>query len=305
MGSLVLKLGQAECPFTFTRVGLGHDLSVTKDAGPQIETDIDLTGVSGLLPPGTKAPLHLNIKRGFGLTLSSGGVTVIMGGTATGKSTLAEILYIAANHNNIPASFIRYGEPEADSLLSTPMLISCLADALVGPEELIIWDSIRRIAFNSKGAAGKGGISMGLFNDLTSLSVVAQQLNKALVIILNPLISDAEYEKAYEAALNGSVRSTIVCPSPGVFHYSTRDESIHLTRTSSQYRFSAEDAALARKEFRHSLGVSGYGPMTTAPESASLDEFKMAVLKKSASISLTLPQLLTSGLLSDGDDNDN
>jgi hypothetical protein len=160
------------------------------------------------------------------------GVTVMFGQAGTGKTVTINYMREGLAREDHKSSLIRYGEPEltpvSEGVATLPLLrpqdlLLKIGQTLFSDSRVIFVDSFREFVYSpAKSAAGKGGMNMGIFNELTRLSAVTTFLGKSLVIALNPLTADADLIDMYREALGGSVTTVMIMNSPGSVSVSSR-----------------------------------------------------------------------------------
>lgn len=149
------------------------------------------------------------------------GLIGLYGPSGTGKTHLLQ--YIMSKINN--PLFIRFNEPELPITHFTPNeTIKCFEEFLESDQKFCGIDSGRFWVYNSlgKSAAGKGGISTGLYSDLTQLSNALAMKGKTMIMIINPMSPDADSRAAVLNALDGSLAGVIEAISYGKFSYKAR-----------------------------------------------------------------------------------
>lgn len=147
------------------------------------------------------------------------GVGVVLGKSGTGKTLLTRYVLEALNQKDV--AYISFREPTEGSIVREATAYLAMLNAL---EPVIVFDSIRSILFASdtKGATGKGGIHMGIFQILTVWDLMARALGKHVIFVFNPLSNDEEALELYKEALIGSVSMVITTSEPGSFDVSSR-----------------------------------------------------------------------------------
>lgn len=152
------------------------------------------------------------------------GVTALIGGSGTGKTELGNKLAHLLGSN---ALHVRMLEPEVPCITDPYLFLKTIADFLLQDnEKVMVIDSIRFAIYNpgEKTAAGAGGMNMALFTHLTTLSVMAEQLGKSIIMVINPVTVNADVLKLYIEALNGSVNGVMRMVSRGRFDWIARTE---------------------------------------------------------------------------------
>lgn len=157
------------------------------------------------------------------------GVTIIIGGTHSGKSAFASTLAGLLEHNEslLVANYALI-EPTVDkysyqlshpAMLTMQQFIQEFRDALADNVNTFIVDSFRVLQYDLGGQAVSGGMSTGVFSLLTQLSELCYQMNIALIIPLNPNVKDDLYDFTVKN-LKGSTHNIIDVESG---EYSFRD----------------------------------------------------------------------------------
>lgn len=121
--------------------------------------------------------------------------------------------------------FVRFNEPELPITHFSPNdVIESIEDFLESDSLVGGIDSFRFWVYNTLGrsAAGKGGISTGLYSDLTQLSNALAMKGKTLIVVINPMSPDADSRAAVLNALDGSLAGVIEAISYGKFSYKAR-----------------------------------------------------------------------------------
>lgn len=140
------------------------------------------------LPPDSgRPPLPRAMVREPRLKLSPG-LWVVVGATATGKSSLLH------GHGGTPgiiktlnAETIKFGEPEPfQSAYSVPALARAIAAAFE-KSDVVVVDSLKQLLLTSDSNLGKGGLSGALNAQLSDWSSTLSSLERTLVVTINPL----------------------------------------------------------------------------------------------------------------------
>ena len=164
------------------------------------------------------------------------GVTVVMGRSGAGKTLMTyHNLHRSNSNRGIYLSIDEletFGElihPNSFAAASEVSMVRELVDGLTDKIEgqsrtdYIIIDSLRYMFYEtSGGAAGKGGVNMGLFMKLTRLAHVAMQLKKAIIVVINPMTDDETTFSFYKEAAMGAVNAVIVVDKPGSAQITSR-----------------------------------------------------------------------------------
>lgn len=146
------------------------------------------------------------------------GVTIIIGGTHTGKSKFVSefAAVLEASDTQLVANYALL-EPTVDKYahqLSHPAMVTIeqfieeLSEALANGVTTLFVDSFRVLQYDIGGQAVSGGMSTGVFALLTQLSELCYQLNVALIIPLNPNVKDDLYDFTVKN-LKGSTHNII------------------------------------------------------------------------------------------------
>lgn len=194
-----------------------------------------------------------------------GGLHVVMGDAGRGKSlTLAALTRYLRESPALGADvrYLAFGEPEAVSQAPGPFLRSLLATILElglsgAARRVLLVDSLRYFTF-SGGAAGKGGVSVELFRDLTSVDAVARLFDVHLVAVWNPMLSGldeserAEQLQTYAGMVRGAVEGVYVFDTTPT--YSTSGVAV---------TFGTSHRSTDRRERRVTLVTQG-GPLSAA-----------------------------------------
>lgn len=198
--------------------------------------------------PGLGAPFNLPMSMDADYFLPHPvGLSILDGPAMSMKTLLGEYACNYATQQKFKSKHLHFGEPgmayilseEGDVVKLTPAItqeevfLRQLSTALLTAKyEIIYIDSLKRYVYRSSGSAGtgKGGLNMGLFDSLTSLSIVCLCLNQRVTAILNPLVSsssdlgnsDESFFSVYGEALKSSVQTTMLIRNQKI-SYSTRD----------------------------------------------------------------------------------
>jgi hypothetical protein len=169
-------------------------------------------------------PFLINGNVGMPLPL---GLTVIIGGTAAGKSSLVRKLPSAKRYLVV--------EPpdNQDELDNLPMFNDIDEALLFGAFEafnsstLIVLDSLRAAAFETEGPAGDKGIIMPFFTSLTRVSNSLAMHGISMIATVNPLQSDPLYVKAFTEKVSSAVPAFIIVESvnQGIFTGTVADRT--------------------------------------------------------------------------------
>lgn len=147
------------------------------------------------------------------------GLTVIVGATGVGKTTMVRALQAAyaAQGGAVRIAPAVVVEPvPADTAPETPLFLdvdSALAWA-VGIQTrdsavLPVLDSLRAPLFETSGAAGPKGIIMPFFTKLTRVSMTLAAHGRTVVATLNPMDESPEFVKEFLQKLSASVPAMI------------------------------------------------------------------------------------------------
>jgi hypothetical protein len=160
------------------------------------------------------------------------GLTVLVGGKGSGKTTLCEYsaLYLTERGAN-DIGYYGFGEPVLATPFGDPTEFGSarfalrLAEFLASTAENILFlDGLRPFIYTGKGATGKQGVAMGIFNFLTELGYLVEARGKRLIVSINPLTTNQEILDVYEEAAGGSAQTTLISRGePGTFSFTTRD----------------------------------------------------------------------------------
>lgn len=139
-------------------------------------------------------------------TLSTG-LTVILGGTGSGKSTYIKHLTESLEKD----SFRIFRFLETDT--AEPSIFAAseweLGRLLVGFADkgisVFIIDSIRDFVFSSNGVLGAGGFNQRIYSNLTLLHELAEQQGISIIVTLNPVDEDLQKMEAVFKNLSSSV----------------------------------------------------------------------------------------------------
>lgn len=170
------------------------------------------------------------------------GLIGLYGPSGTGKTHLLQ--YILGKVDN--PLFIRFNEPELPiTHFSANDVIKTIEDFLDGDALIGGIDSFRFFVYNSlgKSAAGKGGVSTGLYSDLTQLSNALAMKGKTLIVIINPMSPDTDSRSAVLNALDGSLAGVIEAISYGKFTYKAR--TTENMRTNKTYAIEFNNGSIA------------------------------------------------------------
>lgn len=161
------------------------------------------------------------------------GLIGLYGPSGTGKTHLLQ--YILNKVEN--PLFVRFNEPELPITHFSPNdVVATIEDFLDGDSLVGGIDSFRFWIYNTlgKSAAGKGGVSTGLYSDLTQLSNALAMKGKTLIVIINPMSPDADSRATVLNALDGSLAGVIEAISYGKFSYKARtSENMRTNKTYS------------------------------------------------------------------------
>jgi len=137
------------------------------------------------------------------------GVTIVYGGPASGKSTLARHIALNATGHYLP-----WGEPGAP--IGFWGNLARLRDHLsrfAATGEPMVVDSIKSLVYRSQGSSGARGISATLGEDLGVLNAQAEGSRTTLVLVVNPIYTEGEVFSVLEDAFRASVNSVVVVES--------------------------------------------------------------------------------------------
>lgn len=161
------------------------------------------------------------------------GLIGLYGPSGTGKTHLLQ--YILNKVEN--PLFVRFNEPELPITHFSPNdVVATIEEFLDGDALVGGIDSFRFWIYNTlgKSAAGKGGVSTGLYSDLTQLSNALAMKGKTLIVIINPMSPDADSRATVLNALDGSLAGVIEAISYGKFSYKARtSENMRTNKTYS------------------------------------------------------------------------
>jgi hypothetical protein len=165
------------------------------------------------------------------------GVTAIYGLTSSGKSELAK--RISAR---VGGTFVRFHEPELPAITEYTELFKIIEGFLSSEDKILVIDSLRYMVYNTgeKRAAGKGGVTPGLYSDLTALSILASLVGKSIIVVINPMTDVDNDVKTIAHAIEGSVAGIIRSRSFGNFSVTAR--TLANRREAENFTFHADDS---------------------------------------------------------------
>lgn len=146
------------------------------------------------------------------------GVTIIIGGTNSGKSRFvgdfAEIMskdddQLVANYSFLEPAIEKYAyQLSHPSMLTEKQFVTEFTEALNNGVTSFFIDSFRVIQYDIKGASASGGMSTGVFGFLTQLSELCYQMNIAMFVPINPNVKDDLYDYTFKN-LKGATHNII------------------------------------------------------------------------------------------------
>lgn len=152
--------------------------------------------------------------RGF---LVPAGVTVVLGKSGLGKSTLVNFL---SDKLNVP--ILTFSEPVFDSISDPTSLMEQIGSFLFDDKvnNILIVDSVTALLtrIGKDDSIGSGGLSNKFLDDLAPLSTLCTLLGKSLILVLNTKTVRAEDAES----IKGRAGSFILFENVGVFSYSSR-----------------------------------------------------------------------------------
>lgn len=133
------------------------------------------------------------------------GLTIVAGGTNTGKSTLLRYM-----QQNLECPYVYFGEPEIPALTSKDELMSELKSFLLDDErQTMIIDGFTSLTIATKGdTAGSGGISLNFLQELCGLSTLCIAANKHIIASVNTLSFDESIHNQIESRVTGYYKIT-------------------------------------------------------------------------------------------------
>lgn len=154
-------------------------------------------------------------------------LTVIMGDSRSGKTTLMKYLFRLHNDDGFKPLWLNYLEFEDDDMITCKRQLSVeIVAALLDPSvDVIIIDSFRALVYASGKAAGAGGIDKNIFAPLTALAHLARKLSKYIIISINVMSRQRTLIEQYHDDLTSSVPTTILADN---HRYSIYDRSSNM-----------------------------------------------------------------------------
>lgn len=177
------------------------------------------------------------------------GVTLIMGDSATGKTTLIDKILVPLLKTNL--TLIKFREPDAviyDERLLYPRLI-------FAKTPIIACDGLRDFFFEESKSTGAGGVNNLMFSYLGFWQAYARASNKHFIFTLNPSSSTAEAMAAYFKAGMGAVDQVIETKQNFMLSISSRfasDRGIKDVSYKNPYDISNSQK---RRDFEKSVGL--------------------------------------------------
>lgn len=147
------------------------------------------------------------------------GLIGISGATAAGKSSFVEALSQRRKGfvNRIVAVEPFDTVSDIGRLRAHSSADSALAEAIwlarQNPRQLQVIDSLRAPLFETSGPAGKGGVILPFFTQLTRVSNALAQAGLTVAFTVNPMNEDAEFTASFLSKLSASLPSTILISS--------------------------------------------------------------------------------------------
>lgn len=173
------------------------------------------------------------------------GLIAIYGNTNSGKTELAKRLAVRSG-----GEFIRFHEPELPSLTSHIKLFTRLEEFLESDKQILVWDSMRKYIYSTsddvRRPAGKGGINPSLYNELTSLSILASLAGKTILVVVNPMTDKEDDVKTIAHAIEGSITGIIKSRKFGSFSLTAR--GVNHERIDQQFTYDGPVDDFARQE---------------------------------------------------------
>lgn len=156
------------------------------------------------------------------------GVVAVFGSTGSGKTSLLKYL-----HNYTKGEYVRFMEPELPAMTNPHLLMDRIERFLKDHSLSVLEiDSIRFMIYNpkKKSAAGKGGVSTGIYGDLTALSIVAAKLRKTIIVVVNPTTDD-DAADIMARGIEGSISGIFVAQRYGACKFTARtDDNMRVPR---------------------------------------------------------------------------
>lgn len=149
------------------------------------------------------------------------GVTVIISPSRTGKTTYCRSIIDNNDHqDNILQLVTKEDDLDEPYIISSRYeLLYRLVEGIRNKRKIITIDSLRFLAFEKSGTTGEKGINMGLFIPLTDLSILARQINTAIVVVVNIMSASKETLNLFIQNLRASVATVLTIDNfkPKVF----------------------------------------------------------------------------------------
>lgn len=152
------------------------------------------------------------------------GLSVIYGGTGSGKSLLIGMLMnsLKKEDETLPFEYIPFREHDPSSITCELELYQKI---LHSEKDIIFIDSIRTFLY-TKGVQGSKGLNMNLFPLLSNWNIMLRAAGKSVFVVINPIEyeedeprvftnSGSSLAKSWLEQLNGSVEFVVHSSSPG------------------------------------------------------------------------------------------
>lgn len=151
------------------------------------------------------------------------GLTVLIGGPGSGKTTLASSMMEFLKQQDMTGHYVRFHEPETNVFGDLLDLAETVDLAMDGqkPDFLII-DSLREFMFRtSGGAAGAAGSNPTLGNDLAIWHQQARAAGLIVIVVLNPVVSDDRVVDALVQSTRAGIHASILAKN-GTYQIGSR-----------------------------------------------------------------------------------
>lgn len=204
-GNMVFSLTKARQPIS-RRLSWPEEPKTAKAHSQQISLPFSVAGMNGpvMLPPG---------------------LTVITGGTGSGKSTFVRALRDSmVGIVDVRRLLVVEPHDDGDEIVNVPSYMSAdsaLVAAVIGEYSLqtkgkrrdipalYVLDSLRAPLFETSGSAGSKGISMPFFAQLTRVSNCLAKAGISVMATINPMDDDTAYVASFNRKLSASLPALI------------------------------------------------------------------------------------------------